>query len=71
MAAGLLGLPSIATGQGSSPSQSIKSAAESAAESTAYQSTGAFTVGSSQHQVNVIFIIAGVVALAFLFLNRK
>jgi len=48
--------------------------ADSKASSSAYTTfqTGAFNVGGSGGtNLNVILIVAGVIALAFLFLNRK
>ena len=69
--AGLMGLPSITTGQGSSPDLSNKSsAASSIGAQTNAQSTGAFTVGGSKGTNNML-IIAGVIALAIIFLQRK
>jgi LPXTG-motif cell wall-anchored protein len=68
---GLLGLPSITTGQGSNPSYTSSSAAESAVRSDNVLSTGDFNVGSSQGTTNIVLIIAGVIALAFLFFGKR
>lgn len=70
MVSSLLGLASIAGGGGSGGGEN-KSSATASASSEVYSTTGAFNVGTTQGSTNIIFIIAGVVALAFLLMRRK
>lgn len=67
-------LPEISTmlGQGSSLTISPQARADSSASSRAVVdfNTGSFSVGGSK-STNTLLIVAGLIALAFLFFNRK